>query len=187
MKQLKMVRPASPLADFPLPAGYSIRTYRQGDEKTWVKICNGPLGEWTEQEFLDRMLGDPGVAAGESYFLIAPDGRIAGTATAQMRPDSDVGFLHMVGIDEEFRGKGLSKPMSAVPVRYSIEQGRDVVWLSTDEWRLPAIKTYLDLGFRPLLYAPDMHDRWIGVLKELKINSIEAVDESAAVVDVLKY
>jgi len=34
------------------------------------------------------------------------------------------------------------------------------VYLKTDDWRLPAIKTYLKLGFLPFLFSPDMEGRW---------------------------
>jgi hypothetical protein len=35
---------------------------------------------------------------------------------------------------------------------------------------MPAIKTYINLGFRPLLFLPDMEDRWRAVSRELKLD-----------------
>ena len=34
------------------------------------------------------------------------------------------------------------------------------IGLSTDDFRVPAVKTYLRLGFRPWYYEDDMKDRW---------------------------
>ena len=41
------------------------------------------------------------------------------------------------------------------------------IYLSTDDWRLPAIKVYLKLGYEPLLYADDMKGRWKAVCGKL--------------------
>jgi mycothiol synthase len=46
-------------------------------------------------------------------------------------------------------------------------EGYSRVYLSTDDWRLPAISIYLKLGWKPLLFAPDMERRWLTVLSEL--------------------
>jgi mycothiol synthase len=34
------------------------------------------------------------------------------------------------------------------------------IHLDTEDWRLPALKIYLRLGYKPLLYAPDMATCW---------------------------
>ena len=55
---------------------------------------------------------------------------------------------------------------TAVMQRYA-SAGYRHVYLKTDDWRLPAIKTYLKLGFLPFLFAPDMEERWREVCSEL--------------------
>ena len=40
------------------------------------------------------------------------------------------------------------------------------IYLKTDDWRLPAIKTYLKLGFIPFLFLPDMEGRWRDVCEK---------------------
>ena len=53
-------------------------------------------------------------------------------------------------------------------VRDDIKKVGDGVYLSTDDWRLPAIHVYLSLGWQPLIYAPDMEARWEAVFNGLQ-------------------
>jgi mycothiol synthase len=39
-------------------------------------------------------------------------------------------------------------------------EGRTRAVLNTDDFRIPAIKTYLNLGFLPVLADHDYYDRW---------------------------
>jgi mycothiol synthase len=41
------------------------------------------------------------------------------------------------------------------------------IYLKTEDFRLPALKTYLRLGYEPLLYAPDMPERWRAICNRL--------------------
>ena len=45
-------------------------------------------------------------------------------------------------------------------IRYFEERGFPKLYLMTDDWRLPAVKTYLQLGFEPDLYDDDHEGRW---------------------------
>ena len=51
--------------------------------------------------------------------------------------------------------------------------------LLTDEFRRPAIKTYLRLGFRPWFYKDDMPERWAGVFRDMGLPAADyfAYDE----------
>jgi mycothiol synthase len=48
-----------------------------------------------------------------------------------------------------------------------IQAGYEEIYLRTDDHRLPAIKTYLKLGWEPFLCAPDMAERWRTVCQQL--------------------
>ena len=48
-----------------------------------------------------------------------------------------------------------------------IRAGYRRVYLSTDDFRLPALKVYLTVGFEPLMYADDMPARWSAVRRKL--------------------
>jgi mycothiol synthase len=39
------------------------------------------------------------------------------------------------------------------------------IYLLTDDFRLPAIRIYLALGYAPLFHTPGMQERWQAVLR----------------------
>jgi len=47
--------------------------------------------------------------------------------------------------------------------------------LETDDYRLPAIKTYLNLGFEPLLVHENQRDRWRNILSALGVQEKGAI------------
>ena len=77
------------------------------------------------------------------------------------------GELGWVGVDPEFRGQHLSSIVcSAVQERYRRE-GYTQAYLRTDDYRLPAVKTYLELGWQPLIDSEVMKKRWEKVCRKL--------------------
>ena len=73
------------------------------------------------------------------------------------------GYLHMVCVLPEHRGKQIGHALNLAALRWFRDRGFKEVWLSTDDWRIPAIKSYLRLGFEPF-YPDDSHrERWQAV------------------------
>ena len=101
-----------------------------------------------------------GVTLAYSIFYICrrSDGKICATATANCNPEWPT--LHMVGAANEFSGLGLSRSVCAAATNYLIDYGFRRIGLSTDDFRVPAVKTYLHLGFRPWYWQDDMQERW---------------------------
>ena len=48
-----------------------------------------------------------------------------------------------------------------------VSEGMGQVYLKTDDFRLPAIRVYLTMGWEPNLYAPDMAGRWEAIRAKL--------------------
>ena len=69
--------------------------------------------------------------------------------------------------DPEHSGKRLGAVVSAAATRRLVEAGYTDIYLLTDDFRLPAIKTYLSLGWRPVLGEAGMADRWSAVEQQL--------------------
>lgn len=176
MKQLLMERLSGQIEVLKLPEGFSLRTYREGDWKAWVEACSDGLGtaDWTESDFHEKMLAMEGLNPEGIFFVIDSAGQITGTATGWLKPGK--GYVHMVGIRTDFRGKGLAKPLSAAVVKYLQEKGCSRIVLDTDDFRLPAIKVYLGLGFVPVLHDSDMRERWLAVMRALGLNVLDAFD-----------
>jgi ribosomal protein S18 acetylase RimI-like enzyme len=90
---------------------------------------------------------DPG-----SIVFVECEGRPVGTACALIteHEGEDHGFVHMVGVTAEHRGKGLGRLLVLCGLRYFKEKGYTEVYLDTQHHRVPAIKLYRSLGFEPV-------------------------------------
>ena len=157
-----------------LPEGYTIRTYREGDEHGWIDACAHGLdtGSWTVDDFRKKMLECEGLHPEGLFFVIDPDGRIVGTATGVLKGPPDLGYVHMVSIHPDYRGLGLAKPLNAAVMKYLVGSGRTRVVLNTDDFRIQAIKVYLWLGFLPALHAEDMEERWLRLMEQLGLSEL---------------
>ena len=169
--QLQMVWPAGrlPVPPVTLPAGYSVRTYRSGDEEGYTRVMHsGGFTYWSPasiQAALRAALPD-----GLFFAVETASGRIVATAVANHGP-SDLhpygGELGWVAADVAHRGKGLGRAVCAAVLNRLVSAGYRDIYLKTDDFRLAAIKTYLGLGLEPLLFAPDMQARWADVHRKL--------------------
>ena len=175
MKQLKMYRfSTTPLTERSLPEGYTYEFYN-GDSaqiRDWLDICShGLLGAGADEGAFHGCLTnypdcDP---LKDTFFVVSPDGRRVATSTSIRHADGD-GYVHMVANTTDCRGLGIGHAMVYFGVKILLERGCDRIYLTTDDHRLAAIKTYLDGGFCPVMWEdPDsnMAERWDSVIKEL--------------------
>lgn len=168
--QLRMLRPnLDALPPIALPPGYELRTYREGDDVTWAAIAAGSLNpSYTPEKAREAMTRKPQFKP-ERMFFVTHQGQAVGTATAWMNPPTDTrqGYVHMVGVLEAHRGKGLGRVVTLAVLHYFRDHGFTRAILDTDDWRVPALVTYLKLGFRPL-YRDDTHPgRWKALREKL--------------------
>ena len=150
-----------------LPSGYKIRTFRKGDEKVWCRIINRCLnGNWTEKAFTERFKSkkqfDP-----DSLFFLVHGNETCGTVLA-WREEKHIGQLHFLGVLPSHRGKNLGYSLSLVALDYFRKKGIKEVFLYTDDFRLPAIKIYLKLGFKPVILDKFHLMRWNKIFNILK-------------------
>jgi mycothiol synthase len=149
-----------------LPDRFELRTFRVGDEARWAQLVHGAIGEWDEQSTARQFLGDPGVSPDGIFFFVGGDGYVA-TATDKSLPDPAVGYLHMVAVAPTYRGRGLGRGISlAVMLHMRARACREAI-LDTDDFRLPAIRTYLGLGFIPEIVGDGHRHRWDRIFAEL--------------------
>ena len=72
-----------------------------------------------------------------------------------------------IAADPDHWGLGLGGCVLANALRFTRKLEKRHVYLLTDDFRTPAIKTYLKLGFVPDLSHPSYEDRWLKVLAAL--------------------
>ncbi len=172
-RQLRMVR--ANLKDLPkleLPAGYAIRTYREGDEVYWANIISNSFGgrERTAQDTRNEITGRDVFVPDGLYFVTYQDTPVS-TACAwrQSIDETDVGYVHMVGVLDVHTGHKLGKWVSLAVLYYFRDNDFTCSMLDTDDFRLPAIKTYLNLGFVPVYVDSTQSKRWKEIFKKLEL------------------
>jgi putative NIF3 family GTP cyclohydrolase 1 type 2/GNAT superfamily N-acetyltransferase len=174
------LRPAPPqlqmwrrhLADLPglsPPEGYVVRTFQPGDEVGWRVVLNstGSLGSWTEERVAKQLEQCGGPA---HVFFVTHAGRPVATACV-VRHDQEERTLWevgWVGADPLHQGKGLGYQVVLAALHRIRELGGNEAYLLTDDWRLPAIKTYLNLGFEPDMDHESYSARWAEVRERLR-------------------
>ena len=78
------------------------------------------------------------------------------------------GELGWLACDPAHTGKGLGMAVSAAVTACLIEAGCRPIHLYTEDWRLPALKTYLKLGYVPFINEPQMLERWRAICAQLR-------------------
>lgn len=171
--QLQMVYPPhrfNSLPEPPIPDGYRLRNLRPGEEEQYLALMRkvGFAGRWTVadvQRFMRNVL--PG-----GFFVVEHEltGELVATAMANHSPSEqhpNAGVLDWVAADPQHGNKGLGKAVTAAVVRLLVQRGYERIYLLTDDWRLPAIATYLSVGWEPHIYDEQMRERWEKVLQQL--------------------
>lgn len=186
MNQLKMIWKRQDVLNYPPDSEYHIRAYRDSDEQGWIETCrNGLVGDdYTIDDFYENMLGDKYVDSENIFFILNDNDDIVATAAALKTDDTEKGTLHMVSVRKDYRGKGLSKPITEKVMQYFYDNEYKSVSLSTDDWRYAAVKVYLEFGFKPYLYEDGMVERWEKLLTILKIDYVSAYDNYEKLIDI---
>jgi len=168
-----MVRPnLENLPKLELPDGYSLRSYQEGDDVHWANIISDSFGgrERTAEDTRNEITGRDVFVPEGLYFVTHQDIPV-GTACAwrQSIEETDVGYVHMVGVLGEHTGHKLGKWVSLAVLYYFRYNGFSCSMLDTDDFRIPAIKTYLNLGFVPVYVDDTQPERWEEILKKLEL------------------
>lgn len=183
MAQLKMYwLPGTPINEVPLPEGYTVSNYKTPEDKlAWCEICkNGLVGDDANENTFDNSItNNENINIYEDVFFIDYNGEHIGTVTAFVNKEHNIGDMHMVGIRTDFRGKGLAKYLNFITLNHLSAKNVDYIFLTTDEWRKGAVKSYLTGGFLPVEYDEGMEERWKAVIKEYGISSVQMLNNDA--------
>jgi len=168
MAFIHMTRPnLDNVADVILPEGYTIRTYKDGEEDIWIDIINRSFGElWGYKQFHSEILDVGRCYVGDNLFFVEYKNIPIGTVCAWII-DNKIGYLHMMGVVPEYHHKGLGYILGLTALHYFRECGFDKITLATYPDRLSAVKTYLNLGFVPMYQEKDQA-AWSKIFTDLK-------------------
>ena len=186
MKQLKMIRPHGEVLKRSLPDGFSFIFFTEcsADIDAWCDICrkaNMCSNPNNEEVFAKVMRSVRGIELEKDlFFVVAPDGTKIATSAIIHNKEKNSGYLHMVAAIPEYRNLGIGHAMLSFAMTIAEERGIDRCILTTDDYRLPAIKNYLVGGFCPVLYEDpesDMRARWLSVAEKLGYESLKFIEE----------
>ena len=185
---LKMFRPAElGKASAEIANGFTVREMRPGEEADWSYACLNSFDiESVTAEYYEKMMAnDKGVRMQDVFFVCKED-KPVGTATARME-EADP-FLHFVAVNPDFRGYKLALPVIAAVINRHLEMGRDGCFLWTDDWRVPAVKSYLNLGFLPVLFNEGAREAWEKEIRLFGINRLKAYNaDMSPAEDIVAY
>jgi len=169
--QLRMVRhDLDKLPSLQCPDGYHIRTYQNGDAAHWARIMDRAFVDKgrTAQDTYANVINQPNFDPDGFCFVVHKDIPI-GTACGWNRDirGKQVGYIDMLAVLPEHTGHKLGKWLTVFLLYYFRTQHATSVMLDTDDFRLPAIKNYLNLGFVPTYLRENHAQRWQNIFEKI--------------------
>jgi len=168
MAQLMMKRPTGAAALGPVsPIPVRAATAADAEQLRSLLGAAFPEQEWTVARVHKDLLDAADVPV---TFVIEEAGRVVATASVRYQPRfPDSGYVHWVGVDPASRGRRLGTVVMEAVVRRFFADGYRSAVLETDDFRLPAITSYLGQGFIPQYADTDHEDRWSNVFSQLAL------------------
>ena len=166
--QLRMIQTL--VADpkpYVLSQAYRLRRARPDDAAAVAALLTEAFEDaWDMKKANEVLLENPEVP---TTWVIEFDQTVVATASYQIQPREfpDSGWVHYVGAAAAHSGNGLGYAVVWTVIEEAKLAGKRSVRLTTDDWRLPAIRTYLRLGFEPEPWHESHPRRWAEVLKRL--------------------
>lgn len=165
MGRLRMIYVADdnkPLPEVDLAPGFALRTFRKEELAEYNALrLTGDFLAWDEAEYNKEMAHL--LPGGHLVITETATGRIAASASAELpAPPQYHGFglLGWVMCHPDFRGKRLGYAVCMAVMRILYSHGYRTFILATSDDRVPAVKTYLNMGWQPWLEEPEMEELW---------------------------
>ena len=161
------------LPKYDLPNGYSMRRHQPGDISHWLDF-HIPLfedGVIDEALFWHEFGQDKGILAERQYYMVHGK-RVIGSISSWFGSEergTHLGRIHWVVLDEDYRGKGLSKPLLSFACHRLKQLGHKQAYLSTHTDLIPAIGLYLKFGFEPEIKSDVEKLAWDNVYQQLDL------------------
>lgn len=186
MSQLRMiylVNDSVPLPD-PMPAaGFRLRNTDKNELAAYSDLrVSAGFNAWQEQDYDDLAVRLVDGRNGHFVMEELATGKLVAAADAEVlniELIAGMGTLGWVMSSPDHRGKRLGYSVCAAVMQHLAKHGFRTFQLSTDDFRVPAIKTYLNLGWQPWLYEPDMEERWraLAQILDRSFGSLRALPE----------
>ena len=152
-----------------LPHGYSLATLEERSVDDWIEALSatGQLGEWDHKKAGEWLEGERHAIKAGTFFIIFDDRPVATACAIDATSTETRPEFGWVSASPDHQGKGLGYQVSLAALLFIKERGCRATFLHTDDTRLPAIKTYLNLGFEPEITHESHPKRWKEVYAKL--------------------
>ena len=171
--QLRMVWPPDklekPIAPKTAP-GYFIRTYQPNDEVPFFSLmAEADFDPWNDEKLrynMSKIIPD-----GWFFAVETASENVVGTAMCLHNYSGSTPFTGDVGwlaCDPVHRGHGLGFSLTAHVTNRFLSADYTQIQLHTEYYRLPAIKTYLKLGYLPMIYSSEIFSLWEEVCEQIE-------------------
>lgn len=119
-----------------------------GDLQAWTATASAAFGYWIDIAAIEKIATDADV----TLLLVKQDG--APVATALVYKTRTVIGVHMVGVPEAYRGRGLARSLMKYVINLGIELGGTLLTLQASAAGEPL---YRELGFVPQFLIKNYH------------------------------
>lgn len=152
-----------PAPEIKLPLNCSIVPFPKLKDAVnkWLDIMQYGLTNGVQgPEFYEQVMVQHPHYQDDKCFFILEDGEAAASLTVICDYEKKDGYIHMVACKEAYRGKGYGTILNQVAEVTLKKEGMQTAYLTTDDWRIPAIKSYLRAGFEPDVSTEGFQERW---------------------------
>ena len=155
--------------DMPAPPdwdGFVCRSFNGSDEdiEKWLDIVADGLTDGRQDpDFFRECMYSHGPLEFDKFFIVEYGGEPAATLAVICDYEKREGYIHMVACRTPFRGRGVGTRLNTEAVRALIGAGMETAYLTTDDFRIPAIKSYLRAGFYPDIINEEHEKRWAAI------------------------
>jgi len=156
-----------------LPDDYTMRPYQTGDINYWLDFHIPLFDEGTITEALFwREYGREESVLTKRQFYMMHGSEVMGTISSWFGSEergTHLGRIHWVVLREDYRGKGLAKPLLSFALNKLKDFGHEQAYLITHTDLSPAINLYHQFGFRPEINSEPEKIAWAKIYKILNL------------------
>jgi len=158
------------------PTGYVFRSILREEGHFWEEVMDKAFGNYSAGDFEDVMVDNFSYLPERVYILFDEANVPCGTASAWLQPwiwGDDCGYIIFVGVIPSHCGKGLGTEMVQHLNHVIKNRGQEKVLLDVVSDNYSAIKSYLNVGFKPLLTDKSQVAIWEEVFAQLSMTPVE--------------